>query len=290
MNVAIVGIGRWGKNLLKEFDKKNRVVMCVSSGNKENLAWVNRNYPNVICTSDLNEVLNNDAISIVVIATPIKTHYEIVAKCLMANKHVFVEKPTVTSIKEFEVLFDLARNKKKVLFTGYVYLYDDNYRFLKKTINVSDIREITFKWEKMGSFQESIFWNLLCHDISLCIDLIGVPDDVKLIKNEGSKSESDNILLELYYSKLYSVNISINRESKNKSKKISIVTKNSIYIWENNVIYRVKNGVATQISKPVKTALENEITEFLQLAQNGNFIYDTISKNTIEVIDKISTS
>ena len=40
MKIAIVGIGRWGKNLIRDFSKLVQVKTCVTTGNRKNLPWL----------------------------------------------------------------------------------------------------------------------------------------------------------------------------------------------------------------------------------------------------------
>ena len=86
--IAIVGMGRWGKNLIHDFSKFSEVKTCVTTGNKKNIVWLQQNYPSIDFTTDINQVLNDSDIDAVVIATPIKSHFTIAKKSL-ESKPIF---------------------------------------------------------------------------------------------------------------------------------------------------------------------------------------------------------
>ena len=74
--VGIVGIGKWGKNLLKEFSKISVIPICVTKGNSQNNKWLKTNYPKIKSTKNYYEILHDENIDAVIIATPIKTHFK----------------------------------------------------------------------------------------------------------------------------------------------------------------------------------------------------------------------
>ena len=129
--IAIVGIGRWGKNLIREFSKLSKVKFCLTTGNKENLKWLKKNYPDVIHTTHISDILNDQTIDAVVIATPIKTHYSLVKKSLESKKHVFVEKPLAKSTPEINDLIKIAKKNERTLFVGHIFLYNEIFKKLK---------------------------------------------------------------------------------------------------------------------------------------------------------------
>ena len=109
MKIAIVGIGRWGKNLIRDFSKLVQVKTCVTTGNRKNLAWLQQNYPDIIHTTDIHEILKDPSVDAIVIATPINSHFSIAKKALESKKHVFVEKPLTKTVGETQKLIKIAK-------------------------------------------------------------------------------------------------------------------------------------------------------------------------------------
>ena len=134
LNLGVIGIGYWGKNLIRDFSKYANIQKCTSSGNLENIKWVKKNFPSINYVSDEKDIFNDDKINAVVISTPIKTHYSIIKKALLAKKHVFVEKPLCTSSSDANKLITIAKKNNLLLFVGHVFLYNDIFKKIIKIV------------------------------------------------------------------------------------------------------------------------------------------------------------
>lgn len=129
--IAIIGLGNWGKNLIRDFSKLVQVKTCVTTGNRKNLAWLQQNYPDVMHTTDIHEILKDPSIGAIVIATPINSHFSITKKALESKKHVFVEKPLTKTVAEAQKLIKIAKKNHRCLFVGYVFLYNEIFKKIK---------------------------------------------------------------------------------------------------------------------------------------------------------------
>lgn len=265
VNVGIVGIGMWGKNLLSVFNSLSNVVGVSYKKDKETKDWLKNNYPSIASTKNYEELLKNKELEVIVIATPIKTHYRIAKDAILAKKHVFVEKPLATNPQEVRELYRLAKKNGVVLFVGYIYLHHPCYLKLLTLVDPSEIVSIKTKWKKFGSFNEDIFYNLAVHDISIIIDLIGaIPKEVKIKKIEGIKTKADILCLELIFQNNTAL-IEINRVSDKKEKKIIIETNiGEKLIWTENVLSMKTIDKKEQIIlENKKETLKEEIMAFL---------------------------
>ena len=102
--LGIIGIGDWGKNLVRDTSKISYVKKCSGLGNTKNISWLKKNYPSIQYVSDQKEIFTDKEIDAVIIATPINTHYNLVKKALLLKKHVFVEKPLSSTLSKAEEL------------------------------------------------------------------------------------------------------------------------------------------------------------------------------------------
>src|ERR1044071_2941616 len=112
MKAAVVGTGYWGPNLIRNFlslDGIDSVVAC--DRDEERLAKMRKTFYGLKTCADYCDVVSGADIDIVIIATPVSTHYEIAKKSLLAGKHCFIEKPMTSSVAEAEELIDLAAKK-----------------------------------------------------------------------------------------------------------------------------------------------------------------------------------
>jgi len=291
INLGVVGIGTWGKNLIRDFSKYANIEKCTSSGNPKNIRWIKKNHPTIEYVSNQKNFFNDDAIDAVVISTPIKTHYSLIKKALLAKKHVFVEKPLCTNVSDANELIKIAKRNNLLLFVGHIFLFNE---ILKKLIQISKKEKITFayfQWNKFGTFDEDIFLNLLSHDISIILKLFGKPTKTKLITSLGVISKCDILTLNLEFYTNKKCQIYLNRHSSNKQKFVSILTKKNIYFWDDSKLYRYnkKSGNSKLIFKSKLTPLENECKEFINELVIPQISFDNanLAKDVIQVIQKL---
>ena len=100
------------------------------------------------------------------------------------------------------------------------------------------IKYINFEWKKLGTFDEDIFENLLSHDLSLNLELFGMPKKIKLISKYGLLTTVDRFSLELYFNKNTKSEITIDRTAHYKKKTVMITTQINSYIWDDDVLFK----------------------------------------------------
>ena len=289
-NIAIIGLGYWGKNLLNAFSELGYISHCCTKTNK-NKNWLKKYNPNIKHTTNIKDILNNKKIELVIIATPISTQYNLVSKCLENQKHVFVEKPLTENYKKAKKLFDLAKKKNLTLFVGYVFLYHPIIKKISKIIQGEKIKYVKFNWKKLGNFDEDIFLDLISHDISLSLKLFGNPSKIKLLQKIGFVTPKDKILLELEYTKKFKVIIEIDRVAENKEKTLQIILKNKELIWKDYSLYEIKNKIPKmrKIYSSNDTALNEESKAFMKAVSNKTSNNNTkIALKTLEILSKIN--
>jgi len=289
--VAIVGMGRWGKNLVRDFSKLSKVKTCVTTGNRKNIMWLRKNYPKINLTTDINQVLNDSDIDAVVIATPIKSHFTIARKSLESKKHVFVEKPLTKTVGQAEKLIDIAKSNKLCLFVGHVFLYNEIFKKIKTIHQNESIKYANFEWKKLGTFDEDIFENLLSHDLSLNLELFGMPKKIKLNSKYSFLTPVDRFSLELFFSKSRRSEITIDRTSHYKKKTVMIATKNNSYIWDNDELFKFDKKTETykKIFQSKNMPLYLECKEFIKIISAKNHSVDSaiLAKKISSLISKI---
>ena len=193
--LGIIGIGNWGKNLVRELSKIHCIKKCSSNGNLKNIRWLKKNYPSIQYVSDSKEIFADKEINAVIIATPINTHYKIVKKALLSKKHVFVEKPISTNLSEAEELIEIAKKNNLLLFVGHIFIFNEIFKKLIQISNRENITHLNFLWNKFGTFDEDIFLNLVSHDLSIILAIFGKPKKIKLINKFGVISKCDVVTL-----------------------------------------------------------------------------------------------
>ena len=173
LRVAVVGLGYWGPNLLRKLvELPEADVVTVCDSREDRLQRWGRRYPAIGRTTSYMDVLSDDRIEAVVIATPVSTHFEFASQALRFGKHTFVEKPLAASSEKAEELVRLARRAGRVLMPGHTFLYSPPVVLVKEMIDRGDLGEIYFissSRVNLGLHQAdvSVVWDLGPHDFSI---------------------------------------------------------------------------------------------------------------------------
>jgi predicted dehydrogenase len=173
VRVAVVGLGYWGPNLVRNLHELPEAELaCVCDSRPEALAKLRSRYPAVPRRRKFDRILADRSIEAVVIATPVGTHYKLAAAALEAGKHVFVEKPLAPSSEEAADLVALARSLGLVLMVGHTFLYSPAVNVIHGLINsgqLGDLHFISTSRVNLGIHQPdvSVIWDLAPHDFSI---------------------------------------------------------------------------------------------------------------------------
>jgi predicted dehydrogenase len=223
-------------------------------------------------SKNYQDILNDASIDVVVIATPISTHYSIILDALNSGKHVFTEKPLSENFSEAKHLQSISLKKNLCLFVGHIFVYHPVLTKIKKLIKNDSILYFSMKWNKFGTFEENILFNLLSHEISILLELIGIPKKISIISSKGVISNQDLIIVKVYFSKTCNGIITIDRVSENKEKSLSIISKNQFLLWKDYDLYRLneKTNKFTKIFHSKQSSVSNEINEFLNNLKTGH--------------------
>ncbi len=178
IKVGVVGCGYWGPNLVRNLRQSpDSQVMLLCDTNAQRLDHMRRMHPDVPTTQRFDDMLNGADLDAVVIATPVRSHYEMAMACLSAGKHVFIEKPMARTEAEAEEMVALAEREGRVLMVGHTFLFSPAVRRMKEIVDAGDIGEVQYVAARrlnLGLFQKDInvAWDLAPHDISILLHLL----------------------------------------------------------------------------------------------------------------------
>src|SRR5713226_6073776 len=173
--IAVVGSGYWGKKLVRNFHELGALA-CVCDVRTEALNEARAQY-GVKTTYSLDEILDDQGIHAVVIAAPAVQHYELVRKCLLQGKDVYVEKPLALNVGEGQKLVQLATQCGSLLMVGHILEYHPAIIELKRLVregHLGSIRYIYSSRLNLGKLrtEENILWSFAPHDISAILFLL----------------------------------------------------------------------------------------------------------------------
>lgn len=199
LGMAVVGCGYWGPNLVRNIVAcpQTRLVRACDV-DAARLAEVLAPYPGVQACTELAEVLADEQVTAVAIATPVATHHALARECLLAGRHVLVEKPMAATAAQAEDLVALARERSLRLMCDHVFCYAPVVRVMKDIIDAGSLGDVLYFDSvriNLGLFQRdvNVIWDLAPHDLSILEYLTGrqpVAVSVQAARHVGWEQEN----------------------------------------------------------------------------------------------------
>ena len=185
IRVGVVGLGYWGPNLVRNFDRLPDAELAYCCDLDEgNLSKARALYPNAVVTNDLETLLRDDTLDAIVIATSVPTHYALGMEALSAGKHTFIEKPIALKAAHAEDLLTTAEDKGVKLMVGHLLEYHPAVRKLKELVDEGSLGRVFYVYANrlnLGKVRtdENALWSFGPHDISVLNYVIGEePEEV----------------------------------------------------------------------------------------------------------------
>jgi predicted dehydrogenase len=173
IKLAQIGCGYWGPNLLRNFTAllECKVSHLVETS-EERKEFVRKQHPSVNTSLTFEQILDEESIDGLVIATPAGLHFEQTKQALLANKHVLVEKPMAKNVREVDELIRIASDRKLVLMSGHTFIYNSAVEFIKESIRKGDLGDVRYLYSQrlnLGRIRSDVdaLWNFAPHDISI---------------------------------------------------------------------------------------------------------------------------
>ena len=177
VSVGVVGLGYWGPNLARNFDRLGETELrWVCDASDDALARMGAQFPSTKTTTSLDDLLSDDSLDAIVIATPVPLHADLAVRVLEAGKHCFVEKPLAQSVADAERVVEAAERAGKVLMVGHLLEYHPGVRKLKEVAGSGDLGTIRYIYGNrlnLGKLRpdENALWSLGAHDVSVLLYL-----------------------------------------------------------------------------------------------------------------------
>jgi len=241
ITIAQIGVGYWGPNLLRNLImNKNCRVKAAVDLSKERQSYVQGLYPTVQVTDDINQVLNDKEIDAIVIATPVKTHFNLAIKALNTGKHILVEKPMATKVEEIEMIGKIASEKNLLAMAGHTFLYNTAVRYVKKLIDsgeIGDVRYIYSQRLNLGRIRSDVdaLWNFAPHDISIIQYWLGDPTPISVVKRGVDyiqKSIDDVVFINILYPNKIMANIHVSWLDPRRVRSMTVVGSKKMVFYD----------------------------------------------------------
>ncbi|MNK13408.1 putative oxidoreductase YdgJ [compost metagenome] len=168
-----------------------------------------QDYPGVKSYDTIDELIADENIDLIIINTPNYTHYDYAKKCLLAGKHILMEKPFTATVAQAKELFALAKEVGKKALVYHNRRFDSGFNITKEIIEsgkLGKLVEVHFRYDRYrneigvktfkedSSFEASgLSYDLGPHLLDQAIALFGKPDKFyKVLANNREESKVDD--------------------------------------------------------------------------------------------------
>jgi predicted dehydrogenase len=240
ITVACLGAGAWGKNQIRVFSALPHCQLkYIGDVSRPALERMKRAYPQVLCTSDPQEVFADPEVQAVVITTPAPTHYEMAKKALEAGKDVFIEKPMVLDPAHGEELIALAQRKSRLIQVGHLLLFHPAVLLLKRLVDSGELGALHYIYTQrlnLGTVRsdENALWSLAPHDLSLANYLLNASP--ARVSCSGAcylqKHIEDVVFLDLAYPDGRIVHVHVSWLDPHKTRRITLVGSKKMAVFD----------------------------------------------------------
>jgi UDP-2-acetamido-3-amino-2,3-dideoxy-glucuronate N-acetyltransferase len=290
LQVAVIGCGPWGKNLVRNFAEMG-VLAAICDADPLKAQPVSTQY-GVPALSE-EEIFTHPTLDAVVIASLAPSHAQQAERALKAGKHVYVEKPMTLSVADAKKLCALAEDQNRILMVGHILHYHPAFIALQERLpELGPLKHIYANRLALGRFrnQENVLWDLASHDISLILALTqDMPKSMTATAQTFlSPQKPASALLTLAFSDGLTAHIHTSWLSPFKEQKLVVVGENGIavfddckpwaeklqiskecFIWQDGQPLANSSFQTRYISLPETEPLKNECLHFLTCIQTS---------------------
>lgn len=299
LRVGLIGFGYWGPNLARNFSANpDCQLVRIADKDPARQRQVQQLYKNCEVVSDTRLITKAKDVDIVVIATPVSTHYELAREALLNGKQVWIEKPVCASVEEANELVELQARKKATVMVDHTFLFTGAVLKIKELISKHELGDLYYYDSvriNLGLFQHdvNVIWDLATHDLSIMDFLLG--PKAQAVSAVGSehfdRKLADIGYLTVYYGKNLIAHFHVNWLSPVKIRRTIIGggkkmlawndldQEETIKIYDRGVDIKSKEGTYTvlpeyrigQMYAPVirrVEALSSEVSYFIECIKN----------------------
>jgi predicted dehydrogenase len=173
IRIGVIGYGYWGPNIVRNFTAHHELTVThICDTSPDRLKAAKESYPGIKVTSDPSEILNDPSIDAIANITPVYSHYEIAKQALLNGKHVFIEKPFTSNLKQASELVELAEKKRLLIMVDHTFLFTGSVMKMKELVKEGTLGNLYYYDSvrvNLGLFQHDInvIWDLAPHDLSI---------------------------------------------------------------------------------------------------------------------------
>jgi len=175
LNIGVVGCGYWGPNLIRNAAGLPGVSLrALCDLDEKRLNTISNQYNPTYKTTQFDDLLEDEELSALIIATSAITHYDLAKAALEAGKHVLVEKPITLQTAHATELVAIAKANQRCLMVGHTFQYNPAVNKVRQLIADGELGDIIYAYltrVNLGIIRDdlNVMWNLAPHDISILL-------------------------------------------------------------------------------------------------------------------------
>ena len=235
-NIAVVGCGHWGKNLIRNFFELDSLSSICDTDHS--IATKFSKKYNVKNTS-FNAILDDPDVKGIVLAVPAELHASMAIEAMNKGKHIFVEKPLAMNEQEANLMIATAKKNNVKLMVGHLLQYHPIFKMIRKMVENGDIGDLKYIYSNRLSFgklrtKEDVIWSFAPHDISMILSLINKePKNVRVNSTYIiQKNIADTATIYLEFEKGLRSHISVSWLNPYKEQKLVVVGKSAMLVFD----------------------------------------------------------
>lgn len=297
INIAVVGCGHWGKNLVRNFaELESLYAVC-----DPNTALAQK-FAEQYSVKNLSfEEINDDAsIEGIVLAVPAPLHASMAIEAMSAGKHVYVEKPLAMNPVEGQRMIDVSNDKGVHLMVGHLLQYHTAFEVVRDLVEAGELGKLNYIYSNRLSLgkirsEENVVWSFAPHDISMILSLIG--QEPKTVNTVHSCVLQDGIAdiatIHMEFEDEIKAHVAVSWLHPFKEQKLVVIGSSAMVvfddteIWEKKLaLYRHKVNFSDRIAEAVKSEVTYlDVPHVEPLKQECQYFIDLIAQRRPPLTD-----
>jgi len=273
-NVAVIGCGHWGKNLVRNFAELGALAAVCDPNDQLAQSYAEKyNVGNLSFTA----IINDCSIEGVVLAVPAPLHASMAIEAMNSGKHVYVEKPLAMNKVEAKGMIAAAKENGVQLMVGHLLQYHPVFMTVRGLVESDELGSLDYIYSNRLSFgkvrsEEDVIWSFAPHDISMILSLTG--QEPELVRTESSRILQSDIAdiatIHMEFASALKAHVSVSWLHPYKEQKLVVVGRDAMIVFDDTRTWSEKLALYRHIvsSSGDFPGLEKAEVEYLEVAQS----------------------
>lgn len=296
-NIAVVGCGHWGKNLVRNFAELGALAAVCDPNDQLAQSYAEEyNVGNLSFT----EIINDEAIEGVVLAVPAPLHAPMAMEAMNAGKHVYVEKPLAMNKAEAEAMIASAEKNAVQLMVGHLLQYHPIFMAVRELVESGELGSLSYIYSNRLSLgkvrsEEDVIWSFAPHDISMILSLTQQqPESVRTQSSSILQPDiADIATVYIEFKSALKAHISVSWLHPYKEQKLVVIGKDAMAVFDDTKPWDEKLALYRHVVQTTDglSSLEKAAVEYLEVPQSEplrnecQHFLDVVSGNVAPLTD-----